>query len=97
MKRLALILIGCCIGCCAAFAQGAPAPDAAQWKAAAAVTLALNRTPPLYVTDGPARLEIPSVQLQVLRGAAGTSIRLEWADKTHDTAARSFAKTSPAH
>ena len=72
---------------CAAFAQGAPAPDAAGWKGAAAVTVALHRTPPLYVTDALATLEISSVQLQVLRGAAGTFIHLEWADKTHDTAA----------
>ena len=51
------------------------------------MTLALHRTPPLYSTDAPAALEIPSVQLQILRDAGGTSIRLEWADKTHDTSA----------
>jgi DMSO reductase family type II enzyme heme b subunit len=87
MKRLVLVLIGCCIGSHAAFAQRAPAPDAAEWKAAAPMTVALNRTPPLYVTDDPATLEIPSVQMQVLRSATGTFIRLEWADKTHDTTA----------
>lgn len=81
MRRLAFIPICCC----AAFAQGGP--DATEWKAAAAVTVALNRTPPLYSTDDPAQLEIPSVQIQVLRAAAGTFVRLEWADKTHDAAA----------
>lgn len=83
MRRLALIPICCC----AAFAQGAPVPDAAEWKATAAVTVALMRTPPLYATDNPAQLEIPSVQMRVLRAAAGTFVRLEWADRTHDTAA----------
>jgi hypothetical protein len=83
MKRLVLILAGSW----AAFAQGAPAPDAAEWKTAPAITVALNRTPPLYVTDTPATLDIPSVQMQVLRAAGGTFIRLEWTDKTHDTAA----------
>ena len=83
MRRFALVL-SCCF---ATFAQTALDPSAAAWKTAAPVTLALNRTPPLYSTDAPAALEIPSVQLQVLRGAGGTSVRLEWVDKTHDTAA----------
>ena len=82
MKRLALVLCGCS----AAFAQNALDPSAAEWKSAAPVTLALHRTPPLYATDSPAALDIPSVRLQVLRGAGATSIRLEWTDKTHDTA-----------
>ena len=83
MKRLALVLCGCS----AALAQGALDPSAAEWKSAAPVTLALHRTPPLYATDAPAALEIPSVRLQLLRGGGATSIRLEWTDKSHDTTA----------
>ena len=83
MRRFALVL-----SCCSAvFAQSTLDPAAFEWKSVAPATLALNRTPPLYSTDAPAALEIPSVQLQVLRGASGTSVRLEWADPTHDTAA----------
>lgn len=85
MKHLPLILLGVCLECCRAFAQAAPVPDAAEWKSASAVSLALNRTPPLYATDAPAALEIPKVQMKILRGAASTIIRLEWADKTHDS------------
>jgi DMSO reductase family type II enzyme heme b subunit len=83
MKPIALILIACS----AALAQSALDPSAAEWKSAAPMTLALNRTPPLYSTDAPAALDIPSVQLQVLHNPAGNFVRLEWADKTHDTAA----------
>jgi DMSO reductase family type II enzyme heme b subunit len=50
------------------------------------VTLALHRTPPLYPTDAPAPGEIPSVQAQFIHIPAGNFVRLEWADKTHDSA-----------
>ncbi|MBZ5723766.1 MAG: hypothetical protein LAP87_02110 [Acidobacteriia bacterium] len=83
MRFLALILAGCA----ASLAQTPLDPSAAEWKSAAAVSLALNRTPPLYSTDAPASLDIASVELRLLRGAAGNFVRLEWADKTHDTAA----------
>jgi len=82
MKRLACILI-----CGAsAWAQNLLDPTAAEWKPAAPLTLALHRTPPLYPTDAPATNEVQSVQVQVLHAPAGNFARLEWADKTHDTA-----------
>ena len=80
MRRLGLILI-----CSAAFAQGPLDPADAAWKPIAAATLALYRTPPLYSTDAAATLEIPFVQLQVLRSAGSTFVRLEWADKSRDS------------
>ena len=83
MKRLACLLTLCVC----AVAQNPLDPAAADWKAAAPVALALHRTPPLYVTDAPAGLDISSVQVQVLHSGAGNFVRLEWADKTHDTAA----------
>ena len=82
MKHVACLLI--CSA--AAWAQGALDPAAAEWKSAAPAVLALHRTPPLYPTDAPAPIEIPSVQAQIIHGAAGNFVRLEWADKTHDTA-----------
>jgi len=80
MKSLACFLI--CSA--AALAQNALDPAAAAWKSSAAAVLALHRTPPLYPTDAPAALDIPSVQLQILHGPAGNFVRLEWADKTYD-------------
>jgi DMSO reductase family type II enzyme heme b subunit len=81
MKRVALLLI--CSA--AAFAQNGLDPAAAEWKSAVPMVLSLQRTPPLYPTDAPAIAEVPSVQVQFLHTAAGTVVRLEWADKTHDT------------
>ncbi len=69
----------------AALAQNALDPAAADWKSAALMTLSLQRTPPLYPTDAPAALEVPSVQAQFLHANAGNFMRLEWSDKTHDT------------
>ena len=81
MKPLTCLLI-----CCAALlAQTALDPAAPEWKSAAPLTLALHRTPPLYPTDAPAAIEVPSVQAQIIHSAAGNFVRLEWADKTHDT------------
>jgi DMSO reductase family type II enzyme heme b subunit len=83
MKRLAGLLL-CCA---AALAQNALNPTAAEWKSAAPMALSLQRTPPLYSTDAPAAIEVPSVQAQFLHAAGGNFVRLEWADKTHDTTA----------
>lgn len=81
MKPVACLLI--CSA--AALAQNALDPAAAEWKSAAPVVLALHRTPPLYPTDVPAPIEIPSVQTQIIHSPAGNFVRLEWADKSHDT------------
>ena len=82
MKQLACWLI--CSA--AAFAQNPLDPSAAEWKSAPPVMLALHRTPPLYPTDAPASIEISSVQAQIVHNATGNFVRLEWADKTHDSA-----------
>ena len=80
MKPLACLLI-CSAG---ALAQNALDPAAAEWKSAAPMTLSLHRTPPLYPTDAPAALDVPSVQAQFIHSSAGNFVRLEWADKTRD-------------
>ncbi len=72
MKRIVCFLV-----CCAAAWPQSPAP----------MTLALHRTPPIYSTDAPATMDVQSVQVRFLHSGTANSIRLEWADKTHDTAA----------
>ena len=79
-------LVGFLICSAAGLAQSAIHPDAAEWKSAAAMSLSLQRTPPLYPTDAPAALEVPSVQAQFIHVAGENFVRLEWADKTHDSA-----------
>ena len=81
MKTLAYLLICSAVS----LAQSPLDPAAAEWKSAAHMALSLQRTPPLYPTDAPAPLEIPSVEAQFIHTAAGTFVRLEWVDKTHDT------------
>jgi DMSO reductase family type II enzyme heme b subunit len=81
-------------------------PAAEIWKSAPPVSLALHRTPPLYPTDPPSKLEIETVQLQLIRGAGASFARLEWADRTRDAAelpkaerawqSEDFVKQSPA-
>ena len=82
MKPLVCLLL-CCS---AAIAQNSLDPAAGEWKSVSPVVLALHRTPPLYSTDAPAALEVPSVQVQILHSPGGNFVRLEWADKTRDTA-----------
>ena len=82
-----MIRLACFLICsAAALAQNTLDPAAADWKSAPSLVLALHRTPPLYSTDAPATVEIPSVQAQIVHSPAGNFVRLEWADKTHDAA-----------
>jgi len=80
MKPFALVLIGCS----AALAQNPLDPASPAWKSASPVVLALNRTPPLYATDAPAALDIPSVELRTIAAGGSTFVRLEWVDKSHN-------------
>jgi hypothetical protein len=60
------------------------AGDAA-WNAVPAKHVALNRTPPLYDTDEPATLEIPSVDVRLVRAGGKLLVQLTWRDATQDT------------
>jgi DMSO reductase family type II enzyme heme b subunit len=82
MKPLACLLICSAV----ALAQNPLDPAAEEWKSVVPMALSLQRTPPLYPTDAPASIEIPSVQAQFLHTNAGNLVRLEWSDKTHDSA-----------
>jgi DMSO reductase family type II enzyme heme b subunit len=78
-------LVGSLLCVAAALAQNALGPSAVDWKSAAPMALSLQRTPPLYPTDAPAAIEVPSVQAQFLHTTAGNFVRLEWVDKSHDS------------
>jgi hypothetical protein len=54
------------------------------WNQITAKHVALNRTPPLYDTDEPAALEIPSLDVRVARAGGKLLMQLTWRDMTHD-------------
>ncbi len=56
----------------------------AAWNQIAVKRVALNRTPPLYDTDEPATLEIPSVDVRLARVSKNLVVQLSWRDPTHD-------------
>jgi ethylbenzene dehydrogenase len=56
----------------------------AAWNQIAVKRVALNRTPPLYDTDEPATLEIPSVDVRTARAGGKLLVQLSWHDPTHD-------------
>ena len=56
----------------------------AAWNQIAVKRVALNRTPPLYDTDEPATLEIPSVDVRTARTGGKLLVQLSWRDPTHD-------------
>lgn len=56
----------------------------AAWNQIAAKRVALNRTPPLYDTDEPATLEIPSVDVRTARAGGKLLVQLSWHDPTRD-------------
>jgi len=56
----------------------------AAWNQIAVKHVALNRTPPLYDTDEPATLDIPSVDVRIARTGGNLLVQLSWRDSTHD-------------
>jgi hypothetical protein len=54
------------------------------WKPIAVKRISLNRTPPLYDTDEPAGLEIPTVEVRLARAGGKLLVQLNWRDATHD-------------
>jgi hypothetical protein len=67
----------------------------AAWNQIAVKHVALNRTPPLYDTDEPAALEIPSVDVRVVRAGGKLLVRLTWRDTTHDTVTLAEVPNTP--
>lgn len=104
MKRIAMVAVWCFAAGVLAKAEirtipvtlaaggGMLDPSSAVWNGVPAVSLGLQRTPLLFPTDQPAALDIPSVQVQMLRGSGHLYVRLEWQDKSRDVAELAQAK-----
>ena len=56
----------------------------AAWNQIMPKRVALNRTPPLYDTDEPATLEIPSLDIRLARAGGKLLVQLNWRDATND-------------
>jgi complex iron-sulfur molybdoenzyme family reductase subunit gamma len=68
---------------------------ASAWQQFPARRLALNRTPPLYDTDPPATLEIPTVDVRVARAAGKLFVHMSWRDSSSDSASLPAAPDAP--
>jgi len=67
----------------------------AAWNQIAVRRVALNRTPPLYDTDEPATMEIPSVDVRTARAGGKLLVQLSWRDPTRDAIAPVEVPTTP--
>jgi len=67
----------------------------AAWNEIAVKRVALNRTPPLYDTDEPATLEIPSVDVRTARAGGKLLVQLSWRDPTRDAIALAEVPNTP--
>jgi len=65
------------------------------WNQIAVKRVALNRTPPLYDTDEPAALEIPSLDVRVAHAGGKLLVQLSWRDATHDATTLTEAPNTP--
>ena len=67
----------------------------AAWKQIAVKRVALNRTPPLYDTDEPATLDIPSVDVRLARAGGKLLVQLTWHDATQDATVLAEVPNTP--
>jgi hypothetical protein len=67
----------------------------ALWDQVPARRIGLNRTPPLYDTDEPASVEIPVLEVRVVRASGKMLVRMSWADPTHDSASLPEVPNTP--
>src|SRR5215831_14490275 len=56
--------------------------DGTAWSQIALKRVTLNRTPPLYDTDEPAALEIPTLEVRCVRAQDKLMVHLDWRDTT---------------
>lgn len=70
-------------------------PDAAAWQQIPVEHLALNRTPPLYDTDPPATLDIPSVEVRLARSEGKLLVHMSWRDTSDDEASLAAVPDTP--
>jgi hypothetical protein len=67
----------------------------AAWNQIALKHVSLNRTPPLYDTDEPAALEIPSVDVRLARAGGKLLVQLSWRDPTRDATTLAEVPNTP--
>jgi hypothetical protein len=67
----------------------------AAWNQIAVKRVALNRTPPLYDTDEPSTLEVPSVDVRIARAGGKLLVQLSWRDPTRDAIALAEVPNTP--
>jgi ethylbenzene dehydrogenase len=65
------------------------------WNQIAVKRISLNRTPPLYDTDEPAGLDIPTVEVRLARAEGKLLVQLNWRDATHDATTLAEAPNAP--
>lgn len=70
-------------------------PETRAWELFAAQRVALNRTPPLYDTEPPSRLEIPVVEVRVARAEGKLLVHLSWRDPSGDIASLAAPPDTP--
>ncbi len=61
-------------------------PDYAGWQSVQAKQIALNRTPRLFETEPPSEMEIPEIEVRLIRAGGKLIARLNWRDATEDRA-----------
>jgi Ethylbenzene dehydrogenase len=67
----------------------------AAWNQIALKHVALNRTPPLYDTDEPTKVEIPVVDVRLARAGGKLLVQLSWRDRTHDALTLAEVPSTP--
>jgi hypothetical protein len=67
----------------------------AAWNQITAKHVALNRTPPLYDTDEPAGLDIPTLDVRLARAGGKLMVQLSWRDMTYDATKRVEVPDTP--
>jgi Ethylbenzene dehydrogenase len=67
----------------------------AAWSQIAVKHVAMNRTPPLYDTDEPAGLEVPTIDVRLVRTGGKLLVHLTWRDATEDVATLTPAPNTP--
>ncbi len=66
-------------------------PDNTAWQSIQAKHIVLNRTPRIFETEPASDLEIPEVEVRLVKGGGKLIVRLSWRDATEDS-----AKMAPA-
>lgn len=76
-------------------AQALLDPLAAEWEKISPQRIALNRTPRLYDTEAPSEMEIPFLQVRLVRAEGKLLVQITWRDNTQDTAQIAKLPTAP--